>query len=111
MSRLKVYYVQKKMRIIMKLETKRAQVAYDLSSISKPTISGELFDELLSDFEKRHAGVTIEKKVRNPDPYGWNVIISSDNETMELYEEWRDTFTVHGYQPPFLTVHCNNDET
>lgn len=93
----------------MKFETNRARVAYELSSISKPTITGELFDELLSDFEKRHQGVRIEEKIRNPDPFGWNVVISAGQETMELYEEWNNTFANHGYQPPFLTVNLSDD--
>lgn len=88
----------------MKFETKRAQIAYELSGISKPAISAELFDELLSDFEKTHHGVVVRKKIKNPDPYGWNVVISGIDEDMKLYEEWNDTFSVHGYQPPFLTV-------
>lgn len=92
----------------MKFETKRAKIAYELSSISKPTITGELFDELLSDFEKSHEDVKVESKIRNPDPFGWNVVISAECETLELYEEWNKTFSNHGYQPPFLTVNlCN----
>lgn len=88
----------------MKFETKRAQIAYELSGISKPTLSNELFDELLSDFEKRHSGVVVRKKIRNPDPFGWNVVISGIEEDMKLYEEWNSTFSTHGYQPPFLTI-------
>lgn len=88
----------------MNFDTKRAKIAYELSSISKPTITGELFDELLSDFEKKHRGVKVEKKIRNPDPFGWNVVVSSESETMELYESWNRTFSNHGYQPPFLTI-------
>lgn len=93
----------------MDFETKRARVAYELSSISKPTITGELFDELLGDFEKRHQGVRVKRKIRNPDPFGWNVVISAERETMELYEEWNKTFSIHGYQPPFLTVNLEDD--
>lgn len=88
----------------MKFETQRAKIAYELSDISKPTISGELFDELLSDFKKAHEGAVIRKKIRNPDPFGWNVVISGVDESMKLYEEWNKTFTTHGYQAPFLTV-------
>lgn len=88
----------------MDFKTPRAQVAYELSSISKPAIAEELFDELLSDFEKRNAGVKVRKKIRNPDPFGWNVVVSAKKETMELYQEWNRTFFTHGYQPPFLTV-------
>lgn len=93
----------------MQFETRRAKIAYELSDISKPSIPGELFDELIGDFTKRHQGVVVRKKVRNPEPFGWNVFISGVDETMNLYEEWNDTFSVHGYQPPFLTVVNNND--
>lgn len=92
----------------MDFRTQRARVAYELSSISKPTITGELFDELLRDFEKKHTGVKVEGKIRNPDPFGWNVVVTANKETMELYEEWNRTFSNHGYQPPFLTVMCND---
>lgn len=88
----------------MRFETKRAEIAYALSDISKPTISKELFDELVSDFEKTHKDLVVRTKIRNPDPFGWNVVISGVDEDMKLYEEWNQTFAQHGYQPPFLTI-------